>query len=391
MAKAKKEESNEAEFNSKDFLGDILKDSKGDHYNDIISSNWPISFGSLQVDSHIVVRSGQVIRLAAAGPEMGKSSQAVVFAENYMTTVPKSKTILIKAEGRCSPEFQKRTGAKYVVSADKWEYGTIFIWSVNYFETIASGLESLLKNMHEAGEHLCIIWDSLDGTILKADAQKNVWGGSESPKVAGVPLLMKLLFKRFALPVSHYDALMIVITQYSAAIKLDPYSKDTPRQVEGSGGSSIGHQSDHVFFYHPRYNGDYILEKPDEKPDLVKNKVLGMYVTIEVKKGSSDITGTKFKVPVARKRIGCAIWAEKEVVDMALAYGHVIKKGAWLSFDENYVAQAKADGVEIKVQHQGLNNLFIYVEENKDVFNWMLNLYRKTLINPSIENQKLEG
>jgi len=373
MARPKKvaDETEETKVSTQDAFSAILKQTKGDHYNDVISENKIISTGSLQMDADLKIRSGSVVRLCGAGAELGKSSQAFVFAQNFMDIFPKSRTIYLKCESRLTPEMQKRSGHKFVTTAEEWEYGTVFVWSINYFETIASSLESLLKTMHEAGEQLCIIWDSLDQTILKQDAQKDVWG-NESPKVAGVPLLTKLLFKRFALPINHYDALMIVISQYSAAIKIDPYAKDVPRQVEGSGGSSIGHQSDYVLYYHPRYNGDFILEKEGEKPDPVKNKVLGVTAVIEVKKSSVDITGKKYRVPIARGRIGCAIWTEKEIVDMLLQYTVLTRKGAWFSFDEKIINEAKEDGVEIKIQHQGINGVFAYLGENKAVYDWFL-------------------
>ena len=366
------------EVSSKDALGSLLKLSKGDHYNDVVAKNLPISTGSLLLDSQIKIRSGSVIRLCGAGAELGKTSEAFVLAQNFMNVMPKSKTIYIKAESRLSPEMQKRSGHKFVSNSEDWEYGTVFVWSVNFFETIASTLESLLKTMHEGGEYLCIIWDSLDGTILKSDSQKDVWG-NESVKVAGVPLLTKLLFKRFALPLSHYDALMIITSQYSAAIKIDPYSKDVPRQIEGSGGSSIGHQSDYVLYYHPRYNGDFILEKPDEKPDLVKNKVLGVFSTVEIRKSATDVTGTKLKIPILKGRIGCAIWVEKEVVDMAVQYGQLTRKGAWFSFAQSLIDEAKIDGVEIKEQHQGINGVFDYIDSNRNIFDWLYTKFKKMI------------
>jgi hypothetical protein len=377
-SKASKEESEDVEISSKDALGSLLKLTKGDHYNDVVAKNLPISTGSLLLDSQIKIRSGSVIRLCGAGAELGKTSEAFVLAQNFMNVMPKSKTIYIKAESRLSPEMQKRSGHKFVSNSEDWEYGTVFVWSVNFFETIASTLESLLKTMHDAGEYLCIIWDSLDGTILKSDSQKDVWG-NESAKVAGVPLLTKLLFKRFALPLSHYDALMIITSQYSAAIKIDPYAKDVPRQIEGSGGSSIGHQSDYVLYYHPRYNGDFILEKPDEKPDLVKNKVLGVFSTVEIRKSATDVTGVKLKIPILKGRIGCAIWVEKEVVDMAIQYGQLTRKGAWFSFSQSLIEEAKLDEIEIKEQHQGINGVFDYINNDKAVFNWLYLKFKKMI------------
>ncbi len=379
MAKAKKDNGGEVEeqASSKSFFAAVLKDTKGDHYNDVVPENTPISTGSLLLDSYVKIRSGSIIRLCG-NAELGKTSEAFVLAENFHKAFSKSKTIFIKAESRLSQEMRKRSGHKFVDKAEDWDYGTVFVWSVNYFETIASSLEGLIKAMHEAGEQLCIIWDSLDGTILKSDATKDVWG-SESPKVAGIPLLTKLLFKRFALPVAHYDALMIITSQYSANIKIDPYAKDAPRQADGSGGSSIGHQSDYTFLYHPRYQGDYILEKPDEKPDPVKNKTLGILSTVEIRKSATDVSGTKLKIPIRKNRIGSAIWVEKEVLDMAMQFNHLTRKGAWYSFAEDLVVKAKEAGIIIQVQHQGMNGVFEYLEENKVVFEFLLKEYKDVI------------
>lgn len=380
MAKVKKEEAEESkgEIDSKSILSSILTETKGDHFNDIEAKSVKISSGSLLLDKEITIRSGQIVRLAASGAELGKTSESFVLADNYMKAMPKSKTLYIKSEARLSPEMQKRSGHKFVTNPAEWEYGTVFVWAINYFETIASALERLIKEMHEKGEHLCIILDSLDGCILKSDAKKDVWG-SESVKVAGVPLLTKLLFRRLALPIAHYDALFILTTQYSAAIKLDPYAKVEPRQVEGSGGSSIAHQADYVLYYCPRFNGDYILENPDEKPDSVKNRIIGNYATVEIRKSGSDVTGTKIKIPIAKDRIGSAIWVEKEVVDLLLMFEAVKRKGVWFSFDKVVIEEAKVKNIEIKEQHQGINNLYKYIEENKEVYSFLFEKIRSII------------
>ena len=392
MAKAKKDdiidESSSNAIDTKDFFNDILEETKEDHFNYIVPKNSIVSSGSLKIDAVAKFRSGSIIRLCGAGAELGKTSQAFVFAENFMKTFPKSKTLYIKAEARLTPEMRKRVGLNFVSTAQEWNYGTVFVWSVNFFETIASSIEKLLPKMHAAGEQLCIIWDSLDNTILKTDAQKDVWG-NESVKVAGVPVLTKLLFKRLGLPVVHYDAFFMVTSQYSAAIKTDPYAKDVPRQVEGSGGSSIGHQSDYVLYYHPRYNGDYILENDKEKPDAIKNKTLGVFANVEFRKSSTDITGLKVRVPIRKGRIGPAIWKEKEVVDLALGYEQLARSGAWCKFTEDIIAQAKKDGIEIKQQHQGLNGVYQYVEDNPEICEWLYDNFMK-LLNTDVLDKVVE-
>jgi len=365
---------------SKSILANFLNENKEDHFNFIKPSETIISSGSLGLDSLIKIRSGSFVRLCGKGSELGKTSECFVLAENYMKVMPNSKTIFIKAEARLTPELQKRSGLKFVTDSEDWDIGTVFVLSTNTFEKIASFLENIIPEMYEAGERLCVILDSLDGLILKSDKDKDLWNGDENVKVAGVPMLTKILFKRLALKVVHYDVLFLITSQYTAEIKLDPYSKTPPRQSDGSGGSAINHQSDITLSYQSRYGGDFILEKEKEKPDPIKNKTLGVYATVEIKKSTTDVSGQKVRIPIKKDRVGCAIWVEKELTDMLVAFGMVVKSGAWFSFTENIISLAKQDGVEIKPQHQGMNSLYQYIEEDKVAFEWLLKKV-KSLIN----------
>lgn len=367
---AKKRE--ESDFNSKNALSSFLETNQEAHYNFVQPNETVISSGSLSLDSIIKVRSGSFVRLGGKGSELGKTSQCFVFADNYMKAMKNSKTIFIKSEARLTPEMKERTGLKFVSDPSEWDFGTVFVFSCNVFETIASLLESLIPKMYEAGERLCIILDSLDGVILKGDRDKDIWSGDENIKVAGVPLLSKIMFKRLALKVVHYDVLFLITGQYTSEIKLDPYSKSPPRQSDGSGGSAINHQSDITLSYQPRYGQDYILENQKEKPDPIKNKILGVYATIEVKKSSTDVSGQRVRIPIKKGRSGCAIWVEKELADMVIAFGLISKKGAWFSFSDEIIQMAEKDSVNIKQQHQGMNSVYDYIEENEDVFNWLL-------------------
>lgn len=376
MAKTKKE-NEEVKINSSSALGDILEATKGEHFNDIIPENIPISTGSLILDSLVTIRSGSIIRLCGSGAELGKTSEALVLAQNFMDKVDKSKTIYFKAESRLSPEIQARSGLKFVTQKEDWTYGTVFVFSINIFESVADGMEKILKASFEAGEKICFIIDSLDGLMLRNDSTKDLWG-NDSPKVAGVPLMLKLLFRRMGLPIAHYDALLIITTQYSAAIKLDPYSKDVPRQVEGSGGSAIGHQNDYTFYYTPRYQGDFLLEDQNAKPDLHKNKIVGVMSTIEIRKSATDVSGTRVKIPIKKGRIGCAIWSEREVVDMLLAFSLLIKKGGWFALSEIMQTELTKQGFEnVPVQLQGINAWYAFLEENKLITKYLFDKFTK--------------
>lgn len=380
MAAKKKEENNIDDNFSKDVLSSFLKNNEEDHLNFVEPESRIISTGSLQLDSLIKVRSGSIVRLAGKGAELGKTSQCFVLAKNYMDTMPKSKTLFIKAEARLGPEMQARSGHKFVTDPSQWDYGTVFVYCSNVFESIASLIESLLPSMQKNGEHLCIILDSLDGVILKADKEKNLWTGEESVKVAGVPALSKILFRRLALQINHFDALFLITCQYSAEIKLDPYSKVPARQGDASGGNAVNHQNDITLSYALRNASDYIYEYPDQKPDASKNKCLGVYATIDIRKSNTDVTGTRVKIPIAKGRIGNCIWKEKEVVDMAIAFGLLSKRGSWFSFEESLVNQAAKEGVDILVQHQGLKAVYKYIEENPNIFQWMYDKF-SSLVN----------
>lgn len=367
MAAKQKEEKTQ---DSKSALSALLTETKEDHFAFVEKNSKVISTGSLILDSILKIRSGDIVRLCAKGAELGKSSQAFVFAHNFHKQYPKGKTIYIMSEARLSPEMQGRSGHKFAFTPEEWDYGTVFVFPCNVFETIAKILEQLLKDMTAAGENLCIIWDSLDGAILKQDSLKDVWDGKESPKVAGVPLLTKLLFKRFALPVNYADCLMVVISQFSTDIKLDPYSKEPPRQNAAAGGSSLNHMSSYTLTYQPRYGGDMILEKPNEKPDPNKNKVIGLYATIEVTKSGTDVSGTKVKIPIKKGVVGPAIWVEKEVVDMAISYEMLKRSGAWYKFSDDVIKMAEVDGVILKDSIQGESGVFDYFSTNKDILDW---------------------
>lgn len=373
---AAKQKTEDKVVDSKSTLSALLTDTKDDHYAFTEKKSQIISTGSIILDSLIKVRSGDIVRLCAKGAELGKTSQAFVFAHNFHKKYEKSKTIYIMSEARLSPEMQGRSGHKFAFSPDEWDYGTVFVFPCNVFETIAKVLEQLLKDMSAVGEKLCIIWDSLDGAILKQDSLKDVWDGKESPKVAGVPLLTKLLFKRFALPVNYNDCLMIVISQFSTDIKLDPYSKEPPRQNAAAGGSSLNHMSSYTLTYQPRYGGDMILEKPNEKPDPVKNKTLGLYATIEITKSGTDVSQTKVKIPIKKGVVGPAIWVEKEVVDMAMSYEMLKRSGAWYKFSDDVMKMAEADGIFLKDSIQGESGVFEYFSSNKDVLAWFENKIR---------------
>jgi len=344
------------------------KEMKGDIYNDVIAENRLISTGSLLVDSIVKIRSGQVIRLVGKGAELGKTSEGLVIGDNFMKVMDKSKGVFIKAEGRLSNEMKRRSGMKFVDKVEDWTYGTVFVLSCNVFETVATTILNIIKAAYANGEHIWFLLDSLDGLILKADLEK---GFADNVKVAGVPLLTKLLFRKLALPIAHYDALLLVTGQFAASPKIDPYAPTSPKQGDSSGGSAIQHQSDYVFDFHPRYVGDLILENEDEKPDRIKNKTLGLYCKVTFRKSASDVTGESVSYPIRKGVIGPAIWREREIIDVMLAYQMLVKGGSWFTISEEIRAEGLEKGIEFPEKVQGMKKVFGFLDENKEAFDFL--------------------
>jgi len=369
MARLIKKVEDKKQPSSSDALRSAMsdKDNKGYIYNDIRPKNKRFSFGSIKVDSALTLRSGQVIRMVAKQPESGKSSASLVLAENYMKEMGNAKTLYVKAEGRLSKELQARSGMKFVDNVDEWETGTVFVLSCNVFEIMAKTIISVLKTAHANEEYIAVIIDSMDGLILQADLDKGFEGNT---KVAGVPLLTKLLFRHLALPVAHYDALLIVIGQYAAAIQIDPYAENVPRQASSSGGSSIGHQSDHVLEFQPRYGGSLILKDPNNKKVSADNPIIGYNIKIIPRKSANDITGIPLEYPIKKGVVGCAIWKSREIVEMLQAFEMIKQGGAWFSWPEDVFNEAKEAGVELVEKIQGINSVYSYFEENINVMEY---------------------
>ena len=65
-------------------------------------------------------------------------------------------------------------------------------------------------------------------------------------------------------------------------------------------------------------------------------------------------------------------------MNLCLQFEFLQKKNAgWFEFDEELVNEAK--GIEFKAKHQGLNNLIAYLEDNKDVTQFLVKKFKQLL------------
>jgi RecA/RadA recombinase len=355
----------------------FLKENKEDHYNFEEEIYYKVSTGSLNLDIATGGGLSPGLHRFLGMNEGGKTSEALEVTRNFLKTVDNSRAFLFKAEGRLSKEIQERSGIKFITNPEEWTDGTCFVFECNIFETVSELMKDLIQNNDENKRYIFIL-DSVDGLMTKGDSQKTL---SEATKVAGGAVISSMLMKKISLALSKRGHMAIFISQVRSDIKLDPYAANKEvRQTSATGGNALLHFANWILEFEPRYNKDLILEKPNEKYDPLKNKIVGHSVKITIKKSTNETTNSKVQYPIKYgRKDGGSIWKEYEVIDQILAWEFATAKGAWVTFSDEVIEELKKSNIELKKQHQGIDNLRSYLEENKDITNYFYNKLINTL------------
>jgi len=378
MGRKPKEEIIESSgLTASDRLLSFLKDNKEDHYNFEEDTYYRVSTGSLNLD---IATSGGLspgLHRFIGMNEGGKTSEALEVTKNFLKTIKGSRGLLFKAEGRLSKEIQERSGIKFVTDPKEWVDGTCFIFECNIFETVSELMKDLIQSNDENKKYIFIL-DSVDGLITKGDKEKTL---SEATKVAGGAVISSMLMKKISLALSKRGHMAIFISQVRSDIKLDPYAANKEiRQTSATGGNALLHFANWILEFEPRYNKDLILEKPNEKYDPVRNKIIGHNVKIAIKKSTNETTNSKVQYPIKYgRKDGSSVWKEYEVIDQILSWEFATAKGAWVTFSDEIIDELKKSNIELKKQHQGIDNLRSYLEENKEITNYFYNKFINTL------------
>lgn len=358
---------------SKNLLGQILKEHKEDHYNFEERSDWKISTGSLLLD---MAMGGYLnpclLRLCGANNE-GKTPQAIEICRNFLNTVPNSKAFWVYSEGRgLSKENIARCGLTFVYNFEEWEFGTVFVLESNVYEVFIKCVKKLVVNNTQKIKY-CFVVDSIDGLILKDDKIKDI---DQNSKVAGTPMLSKKMLQSLSLGMFKYGHMMLLISQVTAEIKIDPYSKTPNRGGTFSGGNSLLHGADWILEYGCTYNSDYILDNPNGKLNDGKSKTIGKWTRVTIQKSALETSRKQMiSYPIKFGRKPSGIWLEYEIVDTLLTWDLVKKAGAWLSFSDSLMDQFKENSIiNVEKQHQGMDNLRDYLEKNVEIKDF---LYKK--------------
>jgi RecA/RadA recombinase len=376
MAKTKTT-TEEKKITSNEVLSSFLKQNAEDHYNFEETVDYKVSSGSLQLDLQLGGGFGPGLHRFVGINEGGKTSEALEVMKNFLLSVPNSKGFYIKAEGRLSPEMQKRSGVKFVFSAEDWVAGTCFVFESNIYETVVDAMRQLVSKNEEKTK-FCFLLDAVDGLIAKNDMDKSF---EESSKVAGGAVIAATFMKKLSIALAKRGHMAIFISQVRADIKLDPYSKAPIRQTSATGGNALLHFANWILEFEPRFKGDLILKNPSDKSiDLEKNPPVGHWAKVTVKKSPNEKTNLTIPYPIRYGRSGGkSIWIEKEIVDLLLAWELINKSGAWFSPSEDFVQLLAENGLSIEAKMHGEASLFEVVEKNEDLLKFLINYFR-TLI-----------
>ena len=110
------------------FLSD--KNNKKFHYNDFEELDYKIPSGSLNLDLALGGGLPAGVHRFTGVNEGGKTSEALEVMKNFLKTVPNARGLYVKAEGRLSPDMQKRSGVEFTSSPEDWADGNCFVFAV---------------------------------------------------------------------------------------------------------------------------------------------------------------------------------------------------------------------------------------------------------------------
>ena len=331
-----------------DQIESYLKQNKGDHYNYEEDRSYAVSSGSLLLDIEMGGGIGPGIIRASGVTEGGKTSCALSFARNFQK-MDNAMVIYIKSEGRLSPDMVERSGVD--TSPEKW-----FVFKSNVYETVINLMRELIKNNSTDTRYMFII-DSMDSLVPKNDLEKPP---EEANKVAGGALLSSDFLRKLALGLTTRGHICFMISQIRSKVSINPYEKTDPRVTNASGGNALLHYSDWILEFQDRHLKDIISTQPNGKGEM-----LGHWCKVIFKKTPNEKTGSLVRYPIRYGRVdGKSIWVEYEVVDMLLAWEMATAKGAWITIADDLIEEVKEKtSLELKKQHQGMDNLRKYFEE----------------------------
>lgn len=322
------------------------------HYNyEECRGDYIISTGSMILDR--LMDGGIVSGLVRfTGPtETGKTHEAIDVLSNFLQTIPQSKGIYIKAEGRIPNNIEQKTGIKFVLDPSDWKLGSCLIFECNIYETVFDWLRSLILDRKNKTRY-CIIIDSMDG-LLPLDGLDKMT--HDAPRVAAGAVMTSDFLKRTNLALAKRGHLCIMLAQVRSEIRTQYIAKDRNKLGGASGGNAAVHMPNWVLEFLRPTSDDYFVD--------AQGNQIGRYASINVCKSMNETTGMKVSYPIKFKvDKGSSIWRARESVDLLVQWEYIEKKGSWFSPDPKL---EEALGSPFKVQ--GLDALYSFVENREEI------------------------
>lgn len=358
-------------------LAKYLKKTEADHYSLTKPvDKYRVSTGSLNLDQEMAGGFTEGAHRIAGSPQTGKTPFLLNVIDNFLDTVPNSRVVWCKAEGRLSEQNAARVRHPIVYDPTEWKTGTIFVHRCNIYENWIDMMRDCVGN-NPTNIRYGFVTDSLDNMGLKGDRDKPTDTGT---KVAGAPLLTKQMFTKMGLALNERGHYAFFISQASADIKIDPYAKTIPRQTNGAGGNSVGHNANETLEFQEWYEGDLILTNPDERHDRLKNRAVGHNVRIKLKKSNTENRYVTVEIPIkhGQKKGESAIWKEREVSDQLLTWQLISKAGSWMRLTETLRKELADNGfTDIPEQVQGINKVYDLLSSRPDVTTYLFERFKK--------------
>lgn len=360
-------------------LSSILKEHKDEHFNFQERVDWKVSTGSLLLDMAMDGGINPCLLRVCGSNNEGKTPQTLEIVRNFLNAEPtKRKAFWVIAEGRgLSKENRERCGLNFVYTDEAWIPGSVFVLESNVFELFIKCVKELVLDNSNSYQYVFVI-DSLDGMQLRDDKAKDI---TENNRVAGTPSLSKKMLQSLSLGMFKYGHLMIIISQVTSEIKLDPYSKSANRGGNFSGGNSLLHGSDWILEYESSFNGDYILDNPNGKLNDGKSKPIGKWSKVIIGKSAIEASRKqKIVYPIKFGKKPSGIWAEYEVGDILLAQDLIKKGGAgWLTLSGYLKTELETAKLEFPEKVQGMDNLRKFLEDNPKVMSFLVEKIKHVL------------
>jgi RecA/RadA recombinase len=348
------------------FLED--KNNKKYHFNNAKELHYKIPSGSLNLDIALGGGLTSGAHRFTGVNEGGKTSCALAFARNFQKLFKKDgMVIVIKAEGRLSPELLERSGVD--VSPEKF-----FILDCNVFEKVFELIRDLVYNNEENKKYMFIV-DSVDALCRLNDIDKAF---DEPEQVAGGALITSVFLKKMVLPISKLGHTLILTSQVRVEVSTNPYASRGGPKTKQAGGNAVKHYANFILEFEERYNSDIMFANPTAVKLEDKGSPLGHYCKIRFRKSVNEKTGSQVRYPIKYGRTkGNSVWKEKEVMDMMFVFQMASKKGAWISLSKELMEELESSKISYEEKFQGEQKFLSYLESNEPLCGFLYEEFKK--------------